>query len=91
MTRGADLTLSLQAVGHELLHTVGATDRYDAGGHARDPDGLADPGLVPPYPQVHAEWMVGEVPLGPGRGRLPESIDELRVGPVTAREIGWVE
>ncbi len=86
-----DLSLSLQAVGHELLHTVGATDRYDAGGHARDPHGLADPDLVPPYPQVHAEWMVGEVPLGPGRGRLPESLDELRVGPVTAREIGWIE
>jgi hypothetical protein len=90
-TCDGDLTLPLQAVGHELLHTVGATDRYDADGHARDPDGLADPGRIPPYPQVHAEWMVGEVPLGPGRGRLPGSLDELRVGPVTAREIGWIE
>jgi hypothetical protein len=86
-----DLTLSLLAVGHELLHLVGATDRYDAGGHARGPGDLADPDRVPLYPQTHAEWMVGEVPIAPGRGRLPESLEELRVGPVTAREIGWVE
>lgn len=91
--RGAcdgDLSLSLQAIGHELLHTVGAGDRYDAGGHAREPDGLADPDRVPPYPQLHAEWMVGEVPLAPGRGRLPESLEELRIGEATAREIGWI-
>jgi hypothetical protein len=91
--RGAcagDLSLPLQAVGHELLHMVGASDKYDAGGHARAPDGLAEPGRVPRYPQVHAEWMVGEVPLEPGRGRLPESLEEVRVGEATAREIGWI-
>lgn len=89
-TCSGDLALPLQAVGHEILHAVGATDKYDPGGHARAPDGLADPGRVPPYPQDHAEWMVGEVPLGPGRGRLPVSLEEMRVGPATAREIGWV-
>ena len=87
---GGDLSLSLQTIGHELLHTVGATDRYDTSGHARVPDGLADPGRLPLYPQVHAEWMAGEVALAPGRGRLPESLEELRVGEATAREIGWI-
>jgi hypothetical protein len=86
-----DLSLSLRTVGHELLHLAGATDRYDAGGHAREPDGLADPGRLPLYPQIHAEWMVGEVPLAPGRGRLPGSLEELRIGEATAREIGWFE
>jgi hypothetical protein len=86
---GGDLSIPLQAVGHELLHTVGASDKYDGQGHAREPDGLADPGRVPRHPQDHAEWMVGEVAIGPGRGRLPASIAELRVGPMTAREIGW--
>lgn len=85
-----DLSLSLQTIGHELLHTVGAVDRYDEEGHAREPDGLADPSRVPLYPQIHAEWMVGEIPLGPGRGRLPGSLEELRVGEATAREIGWI-
>jgi hypothetical protein len=85
-----DLSLSLQTIGHELLHTVGATDRYDAGGHARAPEGLADPDRVPLYPQTHAEWMAGEVALAPGRGRLPESLEEIKIGETTAREIGWI-
>ncbi len=85
-----DLAIPIQAVGHELLHTVGAEDKYDAGGHAVAPDGLAEPDRVPTYPQSYAEWMVGEVPLAPGRGRLPVSVGEMRVGPETAREIGWV-
>ena len=84
-----DLSIPLQAIGHELLHTVGASDKYDAEGHAKVPDGLADPDLVPPWPQKYAEWMVGEIPVSPHRGRVPASLDELRVGPVTAREIGW--
>ena len=87
---GGDLSIPLQAIGHELLHTVGASDKYDDQGHAREPAGLADPDRVPRYPQDHAEWMVGEVAIGPERGRLPASIAELQVGPTTAREIGWV-
>jgi hypothetical protein len=85
-----DLTIPLQVVGHELLHMVGATDKYDGSGHAREPGGLADPERVPRYPQDHAEWMAGEVALGPARGRLPETLDELRIGAATAREIGWI-
>jgi len=86
---GGDATLSLAALAHELLHNVGASDKYDGAGHAREPEGLAEPGLVPRYPQRFAEWMVGEVALGPGRGCLPASLAELGVGPATAREIGW--
>jgi hypothetical protein len=86
----SDATLALTAVAHELLHCLGASDKYDAAGHALEPEGLADPGLSPRYPQRHAEWMVGEVPLGPGRGRLPASLAEVAVGPATACEIGWL-
>ena len=85
-----ELTLPLEAIGHELLHTAGATDKYDSGGHATEPQGLAEPELAPLYPQRFAEWMAGEVPLSPGRGRLPASLDEVRVGAATAREIGWM-
>ncbi len=84
-----ELTLELTAVAHELFHCLGALDAYDAQGHARVPEGLVEPGLQPLYPQPAAEVMVGEVPLGPSQGRLPSSLDEVRVGPVTARALRW--
>jgi hypothetical protein len=74
---------------HEALHTLGATDKYDAAGHAVDPAGLAEPERQPTYPQRFAELMVGELPLAPGAGRLPSTAEELAVGPATAAEIGW--
>lgn len=75
---------------HELLHTLGATDKYDASGRARVPDGLADPARSPLFPQSHAEVMARNVVLGPRDERPPESLDELRIGQATAREIGWL-
>jgi hypothetical protein len=88
---GGALVVPMEVIGHELLHTVGASDKYDAGGHSMAPEGLADPDLVPRYPQSHAEWMAGEVALGPGAGRTPLALDEIAVGPTTAREIGWTD
>jgi hypothetical protein len=85
---GAPL-LAATAVAHEVLHALGASDKYDAAGHAVAPAGLVEPDLRPPYPQRFAELMVGEVPLGPGAGRLPADAAELGIGPVTAAEIGW--
>jgi hypothetical protein len=81
--------LASAAIFHEAFHCLGASDKYDELGHALLPAGLAEPGLVPTFPQRMAELMVGEVPLGPGRGRLPVSVAELGVGPVTAAEVGW--
>jgi hypothetical protein len=77
------------AVIHEVLHTLGASDKYDATGRALYPDGFVEPARVPVYPQQLAEIMVGEIPLAPNRGKLPLSLDQLRVGAATAREIGW--
>jgi hypothetical protein len=87
---GADALLAATAVAHEALHSVGATDKYDPAGHAVPPGGLYQPDRIPPYPQARAEIMVGEVPLAPGVGRLPERAEEIGVGPETAREIGWI-
>jgi len=85
-----ETTLAAAATFHEAFHCLGASDKYDASGHALLPGGLAEPGLSPLFPQRLAELMVGEVPLAPGRGRLPRSVAELGVGPVTAAEIGWL-
>ncbi|MBT9559133.1 MAG: hypothetical protein IV100_24080 [Myxococcales bacterium] len=77
------------AVLHETFHCIGATDKYDAAGHAEVPRGLVEPGAGPN--QSRGELMVGEVPSGPLGGRLPMSFDELGIGPVTAQEIGWTK
>ena len=76
---------------HELLHTFGATDKYDlATGLPIYPDGFADPQLSPRYPQQRAEIMAVKTPLSATEARMPDSLDDERVGPLTAREIGWV-
>ena len=76
---------------HELLHTFGAADKYDrATGLPQYPEGLADPQLTPLYPQQQAEIMAGRMALSATQARLPDSLDEERVGPVTAGEIGWI-
>lgn len=74
---------------HELFHTLGATDKYDEAGRTLLPAGLAEPSRVPLLPQAYAEVMARNRPVGPGLEVPPESLDELAVGPATAREIGW--
>ncbi|MEO8903646.1 MAG: hypothetical protein ABI488_15295 [Polyangiaceae bacterium] len=81
--------LALFVVSHELLHTLGASDKYDAAGRALIPDGLVEPRRVPLYPQRYAEVMTRNLVLAPGLERPPESVSELGVGVETAREIGW--
>jgi len=76
---------------HELLHTFGATDKYDLATSLPEyPEGFAEPQLAPRYPQRLAEIMAGRMPLTPTEARLPDSLGQERVGPLTAREIGWV-
>jgi hypothetical protein len=78
------------AVLHELLHAVGAQDKYDERGRAIVPVGLAEPDRTPRYPQRRAEVMAGDIPLGDGRSRLPTGFSELSIGRATAQEIGWL-
>lgn len=81
--------LALFVTTHELMHTLGATDKYDANGRTRIPDGLAEPERVPRFPQRLAEVMARNMPISAGTERLPESLDQLAIGAMTAREIGW--
>lgn len=83
----ADLTLIV--VTHELMHTLGATDKYDAAGRTIAPDGLAEPERAPVYPQRYAEVMARNRPLSPTSEAVPGTLDELAVGAKTAKEIGW--
>ena len=77
-------------IAHELLHTVGATDKYDPGNDApRFPDGYGDPRQVPLYPQRTAELMAGRRMLGPSQWQQVATLDDVVIGPETAMEIRW--
>lgn len=75
---------------HEILHTLGASDKYDpATLQPRHPDGFADPQLEPLYPQARAELMGGRIPRSPSEATIPESLAQVVIGPFTAQEIRW--
>jgi len=77
---------------HELLHTLGATDKYDLStGIPHYPDGYAEPQRKPLYPQRFAEIMGGTIPLSPTKAKMPDSLTKTRIGPKTAKEIGWLD
>ncbi len=77
-------------IAHELLHTLGATDKYDFGTDApRFPDGYGDPRQLPLYPQRKLELMAGRRMLAADRWEQGESLDEVVIGNASAREIRW--
>ena len=77
-------------IAHELLHTVGASDKYDlATGAPLFPNGYADPQQQPLYPQAKTEIMAGRRPLSAGEAEMPRNLRHVIVGPATALEIHW--
>jgi len=77
-------------IAHELLHTLGATDKYDlATTLPIYPDGYAEPNAQPLLPQRFAEVMAGRIPLSQTDARIPSSLRQVVIGDQTANEIGW--
>lgn len=75
---------------HELMHVLGATDKYRPDTLAPlFPQGYADPQQVPLHPQARAEIMAGRRALSDHDFDMPASLRDVIVGPRTAREIGW--
>jgi hypothetical protein len=75
---------------HELLHTLGATDKYDPStGAPLFPIGFADPNQQPLYPQDEAEIMAGRRALSAQDAEMPAALNAVVVGPATAAEIRW--
>lgn len=72
---------------HELLHTLGASDKYDAGGRPVYPHGYADPELPMLLPRQRAEIMAGRLVDASGRLVMPESLEQCVLGAQTAHEI----
>lgn len=77
-------------VAHEILHTLGATDKYDLETlEPLYPQGYAEPDRQPRIPQDFAEIMAGRFPSNGREYEAPDSLDEVLVGDYTALEIRW--
>lgn len=78
-------------IAHELLHTVGAIDKYSAYGSPLHPVGYANPTRTPLYPQRNAEIMAGRIPTGGGQSYMAESLRSVIINRYTAAEINWLQ
>lgn len=77
---------------HEMLHVLGASDKYVIStGEPVYPDGFARPDQRPLFPQEYAEIMGGRVPLNSYSSLMPESLDQCKIGRKTAQEIGFYD
>jgi len=77
-------------ISHELMHILGASDKYDLyTGQPTAPEGLANPDQSPLYPQRKAEIMAGRLATSATRWRRATSLKSYVVGAETAAEIGW--
>ncbi|CAG0948659.1 hypothetical protein MTYP_00038 [Methylophilaceae bacterium] len=78
-------------VTHELLHTVGASDKYDLMNHLPHfPEGYAEPEKQPLYPQDYAELMAGRILVSDNKAEIPDGLTHTLIGEQTAAEIGWL-
>lgn len=75
---------------HEMLHVLGASDKYILStGEPIFPEGYADPAKRPLFPQKQAEIMGGRIPINSFSSVMPGSLDECVIGRQTAEEIGF--
>lgn len=78
-------------IAHELLHTVGALDKYETGGKPRWPEGYASASRTPLHPQRNAEIMAGRIPTSADEWHMAESLRSVVINEWTAAEINWLE
>ena len=76
-------------IAHELLHILGATDKYGPRNLPIFPDGFAEPEKQPLFPQEYAEIMGGRIPKNDTEAVTPASLDYCIIGPHSAAEINW--
>jgi len=75
---------------HELLHTLGATDKYSFSTlQPTYPLGYAEPQREPLHPQRFTEIMGGRRAVSSNQAEMPGSLARVQIGATTAQEIGW--
>ncbi len=78
-------------IAHELLHTVGAADKYNSNGGPLRSVGYANPDRIPLYPQRNAEIMSGTIPTSASSSYMAKSLRSVIINSYTAREINWLD
>jgi hypothetical protein len=77
---------------HELLHILGATDKYSMYDfQPLFPNGYAKSDQQPLFPQIYAEIMAGRIPTTKTTAKIPTNLFFCMVGKKTASEINWIE
>lgn len=76
---------------HELLHTVGAKDKYSPDGQPVYPEGYVNSKRKPLHPQRYAEVMAGRIPLSSDDFKMAESLKSVQINSHTAKEINWIQ
>ena len=65
---------------HEVLHTLGATDKYDLTTNLPQyPGGYAEPEATPLLPQRFAEIMGARIPITTSEAQAPTTLDAVVV------------
>ncbi|PHS70994.1 MAG: hypothetical protein COB23_01690 [Methylophaga sp.] len=76
---------------HEILHTVGASDKYNyRNNQPVFPDGYIRPNKQPRYPQRYCEIMAGRIPISATQATMPKDLRFCQVGEITAQQINWI-
>lgn len=79
-------------IAHELLHTVGAIDKYDPTSNMPlYPIGYANPTQDPLFPQNQAEIMAGRIAVSKNKAEQPQKLKQVILGEATAIEINWLK
>jgi len=75
---------------HEILHVLGASDKYIlTTGEPLFPEGYADPDQRPLFPQKRAEIMGVRIAINSFSSVMADSLDQCKIGRQTAEEIGF--
>ena len=79
-------------IAHELLHTQGATDKYNLQTNQPIfPMGYAEPEKQPLLPQEFTEIMAGRRPISTTQAEQPKGLSTTLIGEHTALEIHWIQ
>ena len=77
-------------IAHEVLHALGATDKYDMQTlQPLYPQGYGDRAAQPRHPQELTEVMAGRRAVSDHEVEQPRDLESVVIGPETAAEIRW--